>query len=135
MRTFTLRQLLSFVLASAAYLAVFPSCRDGTWRNGLGWGWADTVVVLSWILLSIAYLRWRLRAALITHVLAFWLPFLWIALLMICHDEDWGTPIELTISAEYVGCCLAIFVSFPIACSAICLRGLLRRSEQEPRAR
>jgi hypothetical protein len=137
MRTFTLRQLHAFVLVSAAYLAVFRSWRDSTWRDGLGWGWADTVVVVSWVLLSATYVRWRLKVALVAHVLVFWLPFLLLALLWACEEQcpdDW---IEPTLSAEWLGCFFATFISFPIACLAIVLRGLVRsqRRHQESLAR
>ena len=115
MFNFSLRDLLTFTLASCVYLAALPSM-------GAIWN-ADefptsavttTTIIVSWVLLALVYASWRLRSALIVH---FFGPVAVAVILSIAITVE-GFPrdsrvMEVCLGGLTVGCFISTFFSFP----------------------
>jgi len=136
--SFSLRNLLAFVLATCLYLAALRSAAVIVRGDRVeGFSSVTAILIGSWFLLGCIYTAWRLYSALIIHLFG---PAAAVVIAAIIAVRVEGclahvTLAELGIAALAVGCALGTVVSFPITILVLLDLASRRHREPSPRSR
>ena len=132
--SFTLRRLMSFVLAWGVYFAALRSNREAFAGSEVRPG-STAMIIGAWVLLALIYASWRLKSALVVHCFGPLAIAMLLSLSLFVSDRyrPEGGIAERALSGMVLGCSISTMVGLPATVLIILAIGMRGRPNQATR--